>query len=66
MLHVFRGITYRCAHFQSGYAKLAKDKCDAPPEHVEVAVGDMDAPAIGGRVLQRRERSRRSRRPTTT
>ena len=52
MLHVspWRNLPLRVHFLNPEYAKLAKDKCDAPPEHVEVSVGDMDAlkRSVGG------------------
>ena len=52
MLHVspWNNLPLRVHFLNPEYAKLAKDKCDAPPEHVEVAVGDMDAlkRSVGG------------------
>ena len=52
MLHVspWRNLPLRVHFLNPTYAKLAKDKCDAPPEHVEISTGDMDAlkRAVGG------------------
>ena len=52
MLHVspWRNLPLRVHFLNPTYAKLAKDKCDAPPEHVEISTGDMDAlkHSVGG------------------
>jgi structure-specific endonuclease subunit SLX1 len=52
MLHVspWRNLPLRVHFLNPTYAKLARDKCDAPPEHVEISTGDMDAlkHSVGG------------------